>query len=126
MPDAKSILIVGGGLAGLGLGIGLRQHAVPSTIYEAGHYPRHRVCGEFISGRGQATLARLGLRERLGAAGAIPARTTAFFSPRTRSPIRELSEPALSISRFALDALLAEEFRRLGGDLREAERWRGQ
>ncbi len=125
MSANKNITIVGGGLAGLTLGIGLRQRSVPVTIWEAGHYPRHRVCGEFISGKGQDTLARLGLREPLLAAGAIPARTTAFFSPRRASPVRELTEPALSVSRHVLDALLAAQFRRLGGDLRENERWRG-
>ena len=61
----KPVTIIGGGLAGLTLGIGLRQHGVPATIIEAGNYPRHRVCGEFVSGRGQATLARLGLRAML-------------------------------------------------------------
>lgn len=125
MSAKKNITIVGGGLAGLTLGIGLRQRSIPVTLWEAGHYPRHRVCGEFISGKGQGTLARLGLREQLVEAGAIPARTAAFFSPRTASVIRELSEPALSLSRHALDALLAAQFRRLGGELRENERWRG-
>jgi len=52
MPSCKPITIVGGGLAGLTLGIGLRQRGVPVTIWEAGKYPRHRVCGEFISGNG--------------------------------------------------------------------------
>ncbi|MDB6016895.1 MAG: putative electron transfer oxidoreductase [Pedosphaera sp.] len=124
MPDKKPITIVGGGLAGLTLGIGLRQRSIPVTVWEAGHYPRHRVCGEFISGRGQATLARLGLREPLMAAGAISGHTAAFFSPRRKSPIRELSEPAMLVSRFVLDALLAAQYRQLGGELRENERWR--
>ena len=65
------------------------------------------------------------LRERLVESGAIPARTVAFFSQHAVSELRELSEPALSISRFVLDDLLAKEFRRLGGELREKERWRG-
>lgn len=125
MSAKKNITIVGGGLAGLTLGIGLRQRSVPVTVWEAGHYPRHRVCGEFISGKGQGTLARLGLREKLVEAGAIPARTTVFFSPQTASTIRELSEPAIALSRHALDALLAAQFRQLGGELRENERWRG-
>jgi 2-polyprenyl-6-methoxyphenol hydroxylase-like FAD-dependent oxidoreductase len=120
------ITIIGGGLAGLTLGIGLRQRGVPVTVWEAGRYPRHRVCGEFISGRGQGTLQRLGVHERLLQAGAIPARTTAFFSPRAVSAVCELAEPALSLSRFALDNLLAEQFRQLGGELRENERWRGE
>jgi len=50
MAVMKSITIVGGGLAGLTLGIGLRQRGVPAALWEAGHYPRHRVCGVFICG----------------------------------------------------------------------------
>ena len=75
----KPITIVGGGLAGLTLGIGLRQRGVPVTVWEAGHYPRHRVCGEFISGRGQETLSRLGLRELLERAGAVGRRHRGLF-----------------------------------------------
>jgi hypothetical protein len=126
MPETRNpITIIGGGLSGLTLGIGLRQKKIPVCVLEAGHYPRHRVCGEFISGRGQETLARLGLSDKLSAAGAIPAHTTVFFSPRAKSAIRKMTEPAWSISRYALDAFLADEFRTLGGELHENERWRG-
>ena len=61
MASSLPITIVGGGLAGLTLGIGLRQRQIPVAVWEAGNYPRHRVCGEFISGRGQQTLERLRL-----------------------------------------------------------------
>jgi flavin-dependent dehydrogenase len=121
---AKPITIVGGGLAGLTLGIGLRQHGVPATVWEAGHYPRHRVCGEFISGRGQETLSRLGLRELLERAGAVNAATAAFFSASQSAPPRSLPARALCLSRFTMDHALAGEFRRLGGELREDQRRR--
>lgn len=124
MTANKPITIIGGGLAGLTLGIGLRRRGVPVTIWEAGNYPRHRVCGEFISGRGQASLTRLGLREKLIAAGTIPARSVAFFSERMASRSCELPEPAWSLSRYALDDLLANEFRNAGGELKENTRWR--
>ena len=93
MPTLKPITIVGGGLAGLTLGIGLRQQGIPVTVWEAGHYPRHRVCGEFISGRGQDVLARLGLLESFSQAGAVCARTAAFYLGRRGSPVRPLATP---------------------------------
>ena len=122
MSPPKPITIVGGGLAGLTLGIGLRRQGIPVTVIEAGHYPRHRVCGEFISGRGQEVLARLGLRDALVEAGAVPARTGAFFLDETASPVRPLPSPALCLSRFSMDALLARVFRDAGGELRENQR----
>jgi 2-polyprenyl-6-methoxyphenol hydroxylase-like FAD-dependent oxidoreductase len=123
VPAPKRITIVGGGLAGLTFGIGLRQRGIPVTVWEAGHYPRHRVCGEFISGRGQDVLARLGLLESFRQAGSVPARTAAFFLGRAASPVRSLATSALCLSRFVMDALLAGQFRQAGGELRENARW---
>ena len=121
----RPVTIVGGGLAGLTLGIGLRQRGVPVTVWEAGHYPRHRVCGEFISGRGQGALGRLGLLEGLKALGAGTATDAAFFTGQALVAPRPLPEAALCISRFTLDRWLAQEFQRLGGELRSGERWMG-
>jgi flavin-dependent dehydrogenase len=123
MAMAKPITIVGGGLAGLTLGIGLQQRGVAVTIHEAGKYPRHRVCGEFISGRGQATLARLGLRELFDQAGAVRALTAAFFSATKATAPRPLPSAAICLSRFTLDAALAKKFCSLGGKLIEGDRF---
>jgi menaquinone-9 beta-reductase len=123
MPGAKPIQIIGGGLAGLTLGIALQKNQIPVTIFEAGQYPRHRVCGEFISGRGLEILEELGLKEKLFAAGATQARSAAFFSENFQSPIHHLPVSALCLSRFAMDKLLADEFQKLGGELRGDERW---
>jgi len=124
--SAKPITIVGGGLAGLTLGIGLRRRDVPVTVWEAGHYPRHRVCGEFISGRGQETLSQLGLRELLERAGAVNAGTAAFFSAARSTPPRSLPVRAICLSRFTMDHVLAVEFHRLGGELVEDQRRRDE
>jgi 2-polyprenyl-6-methoxyphenol hydroxylase-like FAD-dependent oxidoreductase len=116
------ITIIGGGLAGLTLGIGLRRKSVPVTILEAGHYPRHKVCGEFISGRGLQVIDRLELRSAFLSAGAIHAHHAVFHSLAAKSKPRTMEPPALCLSRFKMDALLADEFRRLGGTLHEGER----
>jgi 2-polyprenyl-6-methoxyphenol hydroxylase-like FAD-dependent oxidoreductase len=123
MAALKPMTIIGGGLAGLALGIGLRQRGVPVIIFEAGHYPRHRVCGEFVSGNGQQVLARLGLRELFDRAGAFQAQTAAFIASANHSPVRALPEPALCLSRYSMDALLAKKFQELGGELRNPTRW---
>jgi 2-polyprenyl-6-methoxyphenol hydroxylase-like FAD-dependent oxidoreductase len=123
MPSGRTITIVGGGLAGLTLGIGLRQRGIPVTIWESGSYPRHRVCGEFISGNGQTVLERLGLLPRFEQAGVFRARTAMFVCGPNRSPVRQLATPALCLSRFAMDALLAEAFQQLDGELKVNTRW---
>ncbi|HEU5397107.1 MAG TPA: FAD-dependent monooxygenase, partial [Verrucomicrobiae bacterium] len=123
MPPPFPIQIAGGGLAGLTLGIALRRQDVPVTIFEAGRYPRHRVCGEFINGRGVEVLETLGLKRKLFDAGAFSAETAAFFIGRSQSPARRLPRPAVCLSRFVMDELLAAEFQRLGGDLRLGSRW---
>ena len=123
MSAPKTIQIVGGGLGGLTLGIALRKKEIPVTIFEAGNYPRHRVCGEFVSGRGLEILDALGMEEKFLEAGAIEARSSIFFSGDSKSPVRQLPSPALCLSRFVMDKLLADEFQRLGGELRVGARW---
>ena len=125
MSHPREITIVGGGLAGLTLGIGLLQRGVPATVWEAGRYPRHRVCGEFISGLGQQTLIRFGLLDGLRDAGASQAASVALFSENRRTVTHSLAKPALCSSRFVLDEYLAHEFQRLGGELRMGQRWIG-
>src|SRR5215472_5756315 len=103
MASSRPITIVGGGLAGLTLGIGLRQREIPVVVWEAGNYPRHRVCGEFISGNGPAVLGRLGLDKLFLEAGAIEANTAAFISGANRSPVRKFPASALCLSRYSMD-----------------------
>jgi menaquinone-9 beta-reductase len=120
----KRITIIGGGLAGLSLGIALRRNDVPVTLIEAGKYPRHRVCGEFISGAGLKLLEELGPPEHLGTLEARAAKHASFFSAQHRVGSHRLPEPALAVSRFVLDAALARRFQGLGGELRQGDRWR--
>jgi len=115
-PAPRPVEIIGGGLAGLSLGLALRRAGLPVTLFEAGAYPRHRVCGEFITGLSAATIARLQLAPFL--ADATPHREVAWFS-RDR-PLRRQTLPhaALALSRHTLDDRLARAFTAAGGTLR--------
>ena len=123
--SARRVTLVGGGLAGLTLGIGLRQRGVPVELFDAGAYPRHRVCGEFISGHGLDVLAKLGLAGAVRASGAQDAVTAQFHAGATAGTVQRLPKAALCISRFTLDALLARRFASIGGELHCGGRWRG-
>lgn len=116
MTPTQPIQIIGGGLAGLSLGLGLARAGVPVTLFETGAYPRHRVCGEFITGLPQSTRERLGLDPLL--AGAVQNRQVAWFHDGTSPPrLQTLPAPAPSLSRHALDARLAGGFLAAGGKL---------
>ncbi|HEX8562082.1 MAG TPA: NAD(P)/FAD-dependent oxidoreductase [Flavobacterium sp.] len=47
--DRNEVLIVGGGIAGLTAAIHLAHSGIAVTVVEKHSYPRHKVCGEYIS-----------------------------------------------------------------------------
>lgn len=109
----RPITIAGGGLAGLSLGIALRDRGVQVTLHEAGSYPRHRVCGEFLSGVTDETLTRLGIAGDLE--GAVPLKSSCW-----RNDSRQLGEIGVSgrgISRRQLDDRMQKRFTAMGGTL---------
>ncbi len=123
MSSLRPITIVGGGLAGLSLGLALRRAGVPVTVSDAGGYPRHRVCGEFIAGLGGGTIARLGLGPFLR--DALRHREVAWFIDGQLVRRQRLPSPALALSRHALDAGLAAALVDAGGVLQTHTRVTG-
>ena len=119
----KTVTIAGGGLAGLALGIGLRRRDVPVTVLEAGAYPRHRVCGEFLSGIQDGQLEELGIRDLLEP-GCRP-RGTRWFDGDHLLFEGALPEPARGLSRHFLDRALSGRLTQLGGRLETGGRFLG-
>jgi len=115
MTGSRPIEIIGGGLAGLSLGLALRQANVTVSVIEAGSYPRHRVCGEFITGLSTGTRSRLNLDAFL--TDAAPNRNVAWFMRNRPVRYQTLPQVAPGISRYALDARLADAFEHAGGIL---------
>ena len=117
---SETITITGGGLTGLSLAIALRKNGVAVALHEAGSYPRHRVCGEFISGVSRETLETLGIAETL--ADARHHRSVAWFSGNDHLRDNLLPEHALAISRHLLDDRLQKTATALGVDLHTSSR----
>lgn len=115
MMPPHAIEVVGGGLAGLSLGLALQRAGVDVAIAEAGNYPRHRVCGEFITGLPDRTRERLGLDALL--ADARLNHEVAWFSRGAMVRRQRLPAPALGLSRYTLDTRLADAFVAAGGML---------
>ena len=53
------VAIIGGGIAGLSLSIDLKKRGYDIIVIEKGNYPRHKVCGEYISMESQNYLQKI-------------------------------------------------------------------
>lgn len=117
----KEIYIIGGGIAGLSLGIALLREGIKVTLYEAGPYPRHRVCGEFICGVRAQTLNNLGVLHHL--VDSEHCRSVKWTIREETVLERDLPQIAFGMSRYLLDFRMARQFRKLGGRLLENTRY---
>jgi flavin-dependent dehydrogenase len=98
----------------------LARSGVAVALEEAGSYPRHKVCGEFITGLTDEVRATLDLESPLR--GARRLQDVVWFRGDRRLAQWPLPAWAHGLSRFTLDQRLAEEFVAAGGTLRENQR----
>lgn len=106
------VAIIGGGLAGLTTAIQLAQLGHEVVVFEKKDFPRHKVCGEYVSNEVLPVLSSFGIDP--------------FNSGATRISRFELSAPsgkiisaplplgAFGLSRYRLDQLLADKAKELG------------
>jgi len=100
------VLIIGGGVAGCAAAIALAREGRSVTLIEREPAPRHKVCGEFLSGEALEDLRTLGID--VVSLGAVPINHVRLAAAR-RAATAPLPFPAKSLTRKALDtALIAE------------------
>lgn len=100
------VIVLGGGLAGSCAAFNLARRGVRVAVLEAGTFPRHKVCGEFLSPESRKIFSRLGVEDKLFASGAREVFAARLFVPGGRFVEVPLAAPALAISRYALDQIL--------------------
>jgi hypothetical protein len=102
----ETIRILGGGPAGSAAAISALAEGRAVEVFEPGAFPRHKVCGEFLSPGIGPLLEQLGVWPAfLAARPARIERMVLHFG--TREKRANLSERAFGFSRYALDSLLA-------------------
>jgi flavin-dependent dehydrogenase len=97
------VLVIGGGVAGCAASIALARKGRIVTLVEREPTPRHKVCGEFLSGEALEDLDALGID--VASLGAVPINYVRLAAAR-RSAEAPLPFPASSLTRKALDTAL--------------------
>jgi flavin-dependent dehydrogenase len=113
------LIVIGGGPAGTATAIIAARGGARVLLLERGRFPRHKVCGEFVSSESLALLSGLLISEHaalLGNAIRIP-RARIFLDGRTLET--PLAPPAASIARLDLDAALWESAEKCGVEARQ-------
>lgn len=113
----KKILIAGAGPSGASLAIRLAQKDFDVTLVEREKFPRHKLCGEFISPESFVHFDELKVSDEMFSIGGDRISETIFYSPSGKN-VSVSSDwfggDALSISRAAMDSALLKKAKSLG------------
>ena len=112
------VAIVGGGLAGLALSIQSARAGYKTILFEKEQYPFHKVCGEYISLESWNFLEELGVP--LSQMNLPLIRRLLVTAPNGKQIEQDLPLGGFGISRFKLDAMLAEIARANGVEVMES------
>ena len=101
MKNQKEVLVLGGGLAGLTAAIHLSKLGLRVTVIEKNGYPKHKVCGEYISNEVLPYFEWLGID--ITKLNATSIKKLQFSTQNGTTINTELPLGGFGISRYALD-----------------------
>ncbi len=111
----SDIIIVGGGLAGLSAALHLLHEGFSVTVIEKNTYPKHKVCGEYISNEVRSYLQWLGLDlEKLQPAEISHLQ---FSSVSGKVLHTQLPLGGFGVSRYTLDDAMMKLVIAIGGKI---------
>jgi flavin-dependent dehydrogenase len=114
------VAIIGGGLAGLALSIQSARAGYKTILFEKEQYPFHKVCGEYISLESWNFLEELGVP--LSQMNLPIIRRLLVSAPNGKQLEQDLPLGGFGISRYKLDAMLAEIAKQHGVEVLESTR----
>ncbi|MEM9000813.1 MAG: NAD(P)/FAD-dependent oxidoreductase [Bacteroidota bacterium] len=100
-------VIIGGGLAGLTAALHLQKAGYGVLVIEKGKYPRHKVCGEYISNEVRPYLEHLDVN--FGDMGAVAINTLQLSTQKGKTIQVPLPLGGVGVSRYALDGFLQQK-----------------
>jgi flavin-dependent dehydrogenase len=119
MAATYDLIVIGGGPAGAAAAITAARRGVRVLLLERGRFPRHKVCGEFVSAES------LGLLSSLLTQRHLPLLREALLIPQARLFVdgqtvhSAITPPAASIARFDLDSALWDSAVELGVEAKQ-------
>lgn len=118
-PIKKDLIVIGAGPAGCAAAITAARTGASVLLLERGHFPRHKVCGEFVSAESLDLLQNLLVPVYRGLITKAPriARSRIFVDAAELQA--EITPPAASITRFDLDIALWDSCAQAGVELHD-------
>lgn len=110
------VIIIGGGLAGLTAAIDLSQKGKKVLIIEKKAYPRHKVCGEYLSNEVLPYLNSLDI-DLQKALKPVKIDKLLYSTQNSKSIETNLTLGGMGISRYALDGFLYKKAKENGNEI---------
>jgi menaquinone-9 beta-reductase len=119
---SRTVTVIGAGPAGCSAAIAARLEGAQLILYEKSKFPRHKVCGEFLSPEIAPLLDRLGVWNTVEETGPARYASLALYfldsagEPRNSKTTRFTERP-YGLSRFRLDEILLARSVALGAEV---------
>lgn len=100
------VAVLGAGIAGSSLAKSLADLGYETVLIDRNHFPRHKVCGEFLSPESRSMLNTLGLHGVVESLQPVLINRTRLIISSGNTLEIPLPSAALGVSRFLLDSTL--------------------